>query len=150
MRHSYQRQKAPRRVSQSHFRIFLLAGKKALYSELFNAYSAEPFGIFGSEEVRSLRTDKYSLCDRLNQMQLLFWRHPEKQYTTHEIATLFEINEDTALKDLQELSESGRLPIVRRGWYWQLRAALQCELRSITADEGLFILLVQKAQRQEG
>lgn len=93
------------------------------------------------------RTDKYSLYDRLNQLQLLFWLFPERSYTTREIAEKLGINEDTALKDLQEMSESGRLPIIRKGWHWQLRDDVQFQLQPIAVPGcGEFFLLVQKVQ----
>jgi Fic family protein len=58
-------------------------------------------------------SDAYTKTDRLQQMQLLFWRNQGRKLRTKEIATLIGVNEDTANHYLAELSTSGRLPVTR-------------------------------------
>lgn len=65
-------------------------------------------------------SDASNKTDRLQQLQLLFWRNPGRQFRTREIAERLGVNEDTIGRYLNELSADGRLPITKDGWYWRL------------------------------
>lgn len=73
-------------------------------------------------------SDALSKTDRLQQLQLLFWRNPGRQLRTREIAERLGVSEDTANRYMNDLSTDGRLPIVRNGWYWQLAPDAHFEL----------------------
>ena len=73
-------------------------------------------------------SDAYNKTDRLHQVQLLFWNSPGKRLRTSEIAVKLDVSEDTALRYLTELSSTGRLPVTKDGWYWQLAQGAKFEL----------------------
>ena len=77
-------------------------------------------------------SDAYTKTDRLQQMQLLFWRNQGRKLRTKEIATLIGVNEDTANHYLAELSTSGRLPVIKEGWYWFLPNDVKLEVLPVT------------------
>jgi predicted DNA-binding transcriptional regulator YafY len=83
-------------------------------------------------------SDAYNKTDRLHQIQLLFWNSPGKRLRTGEIARKLEVSDDTVLRYLTELSSTGRLPVIKDGWYWQL------------AQDALFELLPMKLNLSEG
>src|SRR5262249_16973414 len=95
-------------------------------------------------------SDAYSKTDRLYQLQMLFWRNPGKQYRTREIAEILGVNEDTVSKYLDELSDSGRLPVVKQGWYWQLMENAQFELLPVKLNlsEGAALFLAARLLSQ--
>jgi predicted DNA-binding transcriptional regulator YafY len=96
------------------------------------------------------QSDKYSRTDRLQHMQLLFWQNPGRQYRTREIAEILGINEDTAIKDLDEMSSSGRLPIEKDGWYWRLMEGARFELLPVRLNlaEGAALFLAARLLSQ--
>lgn len=65
-------------------------------------------------------SDAYNKADRLYEMQLLFWKNPKRRFTTPEIATSINVSEDTAWRYLNDLSITGRLPVVKEGRFWVL------------------------------
>src|SRR6266487_482026 len=73
-------------------------------------------------------SDAYNKTDRLHHIQLLFWNSPGKRLRTSEIAVKLEVSDDTALRYLTELSATGRLPVNKDGWYWQLAQDAKFEL----------------------
>lgn len=61
---------------------------------------------------------------RLNQLEWLLLEQPERKWRTAEIAEYFGVSEDTARRDLQELSRGGTLALVTEGttanFTWQV------------------------------
>lgn len=82
--------------------------------------------------------DASSKTNRLQLLQLLFWRNQGRQFRTSEIAERLGVNEDTAARYLNELSADGRLPVIKEGWYWRL------------ADDAHFELLPVRLNLAEG
>ena len=76
-------------------------------------------------------SDAYNKTDRLQQIQLLFWKHPGRKLRTSEVANMLDISQDTASRYLEGLSADGRLPLVKEGWYWQLAQDARFELLPI-------------------
>src|SRR4051794_30233833 len=74
------------------------------------------------------QSDKYSINERLQQMQLLFWQYPGKQYRTRELAAMLNISDDVVTQDLDYLSSKGYLPVIKEGWYWRLMEGARFEL----------------------
>ncbi|GAC1647793.1 MAG: WYL domain-containing protein [Ktedonobacteraceae bacterium] len=77
-------------------------------------------------------SDASNRTDRLQRLQLLFWRNPGKQYRTSELADLLGTSVDTVTRDLNELSSSGHLPLTKEGWYWYLPPDATFQLLPIT------------------
>ncbi len=58
---------------------------------------------------------------RLNDLEQLLLGQPERRWRTSEIAQKFGVSEDTALRDLMELSDSGRVPLYNPATFvWQV------------------------------
>lgn len=95
-------------------------------------------------------SDAYNKTDRLLQVQLLFWNSPGRKLRTNEIATKLGVSEDTALHDLKELSVSGRLPVSKVGWYWQLAENAKFELLPVKLNlpEGVALYLATRLLTQ--
>ncbi len=95
-------------------------------------------------------SDAYNKTDRLHQIQLLFWNSPGKRLRTSEIAVKLEVNEDTALRYLTELSSTGRLPVNKDGWYWQLAQGAKFELlpMKLNLAEGTALYLAARLLTQ--
>lgn len=68
-------------------------------------------------------SDANNRTDRLNELQLLFYKNPKQRFTTPEIATWLGVSEDTTLRDLNALSGPGRLPLRKEGRFWVLMEA---------------------------
>jgi len=79
-------------------------------------------------------SDAYNKADRLHELQLLFWKNPKQRFTTPEIAASLGVSEDTALRYLNDLGSSGRLPVTKDGRFWVLMqgAAFTLPLPAIT------------------
>ncbi|GAC1402946.1 MAG: WYL domain-containing protein [Ktedonobacteraceae bacterium] len=78
-------------------------------------------------------SDAWNKTNRLQQLQLLFWRNPGKQYRTSEIAQQLGVSVDTASLYLNELADSGgRLPLTKEGWYWYLPQGATVQLLPLT------------------
>ena len=60
-------------------------------------------------------SDAYNKTDRLQELQMLFWRNPGRRLRTPEIAHLLDVSESTALRYLTEFEANGRLPIRKDG-----------------------------------
>jgi predicted DNA-binding transcriptional regulator YafY len=95
-------------------------------------------------------SDAYNKTDRLHQVQLLFWNSPGRKLRTNEIATKLGVSEDTALHYLKELSASGRLPVSKDGWYWQLAENAKFELlpMKLNLPEGVALYLAARLLTQ--
>src|SRR5438132_3250748 len=95
-------------------------------------------------------SDAYNKTDRLHQIQLLFWNNPGKRLRTSEIAVKLEVSEDTALRYLTELSSTGRLPVDKDGWYWQLAQDAKFELvpMKLNLSEGTALYLAARLLTQ--
>jgi len=95
-------------------------------------------------------SDAYNKTDRLQQIQLLFWNSPGKRLRTSEIAVKLEVSEDTALRYLTELSATGRLPVNKDGWYWQLPQGAKFELlpMKLNLAEGTALYLAARLLSQ--
>jgi predicted DNA-binding transcriptional regulator YafY len=95
-------------------------------------------------------SDAYNKTDRLHQIQLLFWNSPGKRLRTSEIAVKLEVSEDTALRYLTELSATGRLPVNKDGWYWQLAQGAKFELlpMKLNLAEGTALYLAARLLTQ--
>jgi predicted DNA-binding transcriptional regulator YafY len=95
-------------------------------------------------------SDAYNKTDRLHQIQLLFWNNPGKRLRTSEIAVKLEVSEDTAFRYLTELSSSGRLPVHKDGWYWQLAQGAKFELlpMKLNLSEGTALYLAARLLTQ--
>jgi predicted DNA-binding transcriptional regulator YafY len=83
-------------------------------------------------------SDASTKTERLQQLQMLFWRNPRQQFRTREIAERLNVTEDTVTRYLDELSVDGRLPVRKEGWYWKL------------AEDAHFDLLPVKLNLAEG
>jgi predicted DNA-binding transcriptional regulator YafY len=79
-------------------------------------------------------SDAYNKADRLYEVQMLFWKNPKRRFTTPEIAISLGVSEDTALRYLNILERTGRLPLVKEGRFWVLMegAAFTLPLPAIT------------------
>ncbi len=74
-------------------------------------------------------SDAYDKIDRLQQLQLLFWRNPTKKLRTTEIAEELGVSDDTISRDLNRLSIEGRLPVTKDGTqFWRLAEGAKFEL----------------------
>lgn len=95
-------------------------------------------------------SDAYNKTERLQQLQLLFWKHPGRRLKTSEIANFLNISEDTATRYLAELSVDGRLPLIKDGWYWQLAENAQFELLPVKLNlpEGTVLYLAARLLSQ--
>jgi len=95
-------------------------------------------------------SDAYNKTDRLLHVQLLFWHSPGRRLRTTEIADKLEVSEDTALRYLTELSSSGRLPLSKEGWYWQLAENAKFELlpMKLNLPEGVALYLAARLLTQ--
>ena len=95
-------------------------------------------------------SDAYSKTDRLHQVQLLFWNNPGRRLRTREIADMLEVSEDTAYHYLTELSSSGRLPLTKDKWYWQLAEGAKFELlpMKLNLAEGTALYLAARLLTQ--
>lgn len=77
-------------------------------------------------------SDASNKADRLQQVQLYFWRSKGRRLRTSEIATQLGVSVDTAERYLRELSRSGRLPLQNEGWYWYLPKEAKFEILPVT------------------
>ncbi len=95
-------------------------------------------------------SDAYNKTDRLHQVQLLFWNNPGRRLRTREIADKLEVSEDTAHHYLTELSSSGRLPLTKDKWYWQLAEGAKYELlpMKLNLAEGTALYLAARLLTQ--
>ena len=95
-------------------------------------------------------SDAYNKTDRLHHIQLLFWNSPGKRLRTSEIAVKLEVSDDTALRYLTELSATGRLPVNKDGWYWQLAQDAKFELlpMKLNLAEGTALYLAARLLTQ--
>ncbi len=73
-------------------------------------------------------SDAYNKTDRLQQLQMLFWKNPKKRFTTPEVALYLGMSDDTALKYLKDLMRTGRLPVTKQGRFWILMEGARFEL----------------------
>src|SRR6266567_3472836 len=73
-------------------------------------------------------SDAFNRTDRLHQIQLLFWRHPERKLRTIQIAEELGVSDDTIKRDLNRLSTEGRLPVRKDGQFWRLVEGAKFEL----------------------
>ncbi len=73
-------------------------------------------------------SDAFNRTDRLHQIQLLFWRHPERKLRTIQIAEELGVSDDTIKRDLDRLSAEGRLPVRKDGQFWRLVEGAKFEL----------------------
>lgn len=96
------------------------------------------------------QSDSYSINERLQHMQMLFWQNPGKQYRTREIAAILNVSEDTVIKDLDYMSRRGSLPIVKEGWYWRLMEGARFELLPVKLNlaEGAALFLAARLLSQ--
>src|SRR5579883_1622431 len=97
-------------------------------------------------------SDGYVINERLLHLQLLFWRNPGQRYRTREIADRLQVSEDTVAKDLDDLSRTGLLPLVKEGWYWRLMEGARFELMPVKLNraEGAALFLAARLLRGEG
>ncbi len=79
-------------------------------------------------------SDAYTKNERLQELQLLFWKNPKRRFTTSEIAVSLGVSEDTAMRYLTDLGSKGHLPVVKESRFWVLMegAAFHLPLPSIT------------------
>jgi len=73
-------------------------------------------------------SDAWNKTDRLYEILMLFWKNPKKLYTTPEVALHLNVSEDTALRYLQDLMRTGRLPVTKQGRFWVLMEGARFEL----------------------
>ena len=64
-------------------------------------------------------SDGHNKADRLYLLQKLF-EQPGQRLRTSEIAQRLGVSEDSAKRDINELSTSGRLPLDKDGHFWKL------------------------------
>ncbi len=95
-------------------------------------------------------SDAYNKTDRLHQVQLLFWNNPGRRLRTQEVANTLNVSDDTAYHYLTELSSSGRLPLTKDGWYWQLAEGAKFELlpMKLNLSEGTALYLAARLLTQ--
>ena len=79
-------------------------------------------------------TDADTKTQRLLELQMLFWRNPNRSLRTVEIAEHLGVTERTARNYLNELSATGRLPIIKEGWEWQLMEGARMDLLPVNLD----------------
>src|ERR1700719_1759358 len=65
------------------------------------------------------KSDGQNKADRLYLLQKLF-EQPGQRLRTSEIAQRLGVSEDSAKRDIDELSVSGRLPLYKKGHFWVL------------------------------
>lgn len=98
-----------------------------------SAFPAEILFILVYEEVKNMPiSDAYNKTDRLQQVQLCFWRSKDRRLRTSDIADLLGVSVDTAARYLTELSSDGRLPLARDKWYWYLPKEAKFEVLPVT------------------
>ena len=92
-----------------------------------------------------LIADAMHKTDRLEQIKILFRRHPEG-VGTGEIARLLGVSQRTARRYVKELSEHGRLPVYRQGRVWKLVEGGHIDLLRIqlNLDEALSLYLAAR------
>ena len=92
-----------------------------------------------------LIADAMHKTDRLEQIKILFRRHPEGVGTA-EIARLLGVSQRTARRYVKELSEHGRLPVYRQGRVWKLVEGGHIDLLRIqlNLDEALSLYLAAR------
>jgi len=90
-------------------------------------------------------SDALNKTDRLQQLQLHFWRNPGRRYRTKELADLLNVSVDTVALYLDELSD-GRLPLRKEGWYWYLPqdATIQLLPLTLTLSEAASLYLAAR------
>lgn len=90
--------------------------------------------------------DSYTKTQRLRELQILFWRNPDRGLRTSEIAEHLGITERTARNYLTELSTSGRLPVYKDKWEWHLMEGARMELLPInlSLEEGAQLYLAAR------
>ena len=95
-------------------------------------------------------SDAYSKLERLQQIQLLFWRNPDRRMKTSEIADMLSVSPDTVNRYLEELSVEGWLPLIKDGWYWQLAKDASFELlpMKLNLAEGTALFLAGRLLTQ--
>jgi predicted DNA-binding transcriptional regulator YafY len=103
------------------------------------------------------QSDAYDKSDRLFELQMLFWKSPQRRLRTPEIATMLDVSESTALRYLTKLTASGRLPLTKDGQLWVMAEDAAVELPSIrltvTEAAALFVsarLLAQIYDERNG
>lgn len=91
-------------------------------------------------------TDARTKTERLLALQLLFWRNPAQGLRTKEIADFLGVSERTARNYLDELSDSGWLPIYKEGWLWRLAEDASFSLLpvSLSLEEGAALYLAAR------
>ena len=87
-------------------------------------------------------TDAFTKSDRLLEVQVLLLHRPEGVKTA-EIAELLGVSQRTARRYLFELSDSGRLPVYKDGWYWKLTPGAKFDLLPVrlNLDEAMALYL---------
>ncbi len=79
--------------------------------------------------------DGYGRAKRLNDLERLLLSQPERQWRTSEIAQKLSISEDTAMRDIQELSGTGRVPLWRPSTFtWQVDPESRVTLPPLRLD----------------
>jgi predicted DNA-binding transcriptional regulator YafY len=122
-----------------------------LASRNFRVFCGIFFYTDGQEVKKAMpHSDGYVINERLLQLQLLFWQNPGQRYRTREIADILNVSEDTVTKDLDYMSGSGRLPLVKEGWYWRLMEGARFELMPVKFDlaEGTALFLAARLLSQ--
>ncbi len=74
------------------------------------------------------QSDAYNKTDRLYELQMLFYKNPQRRFSTPEIALNLGVSDDTALRYLQALEITGRLPVTKEGRFWVLMEGARLEL----------------------
>src|SRR6266487_2024426 len=95
-------------------------------------------------------SDAYNKTDRLQQIQLLFWKNPGRQFRTSELAEILNVSQDTVTLDLNGLSRDGRLPVIKEGWYWKLAKDANFDLLPVKLNlpEGTALYLAARLLTQ--
>jgi predicted DNA-binding transcriptional regulator YafY len=83
-------------------------------------------------------TESTGRADRLLHMQTLLLSHPGRKWRTREIAEMFGVSEDTAKRDLEHLSQTGKVPLCTSGstanFLWEVLPNGQASLPALHLD----------------
>ena len=79
--------------------------------------------------------DGYGRAKRLNDLERMLLSQPSRHWRTSEIAQTLGISEDTAMRDIQELSGTGRVPLWRPSTFtWQVDPESRVTLPPLRLD----------------
>jgi predicted DNA-binding transcriptional regulator YafY len=78
--------------------------------------------------------DATTKMERLVRIQQLFLANPTRWFTTSEIAAELSVSERQMRRYLEELDNSGRLPLMKEGWRWRLMEGGRVNLLSVQLD----------------